>query len=163
MAAEETLRQAQKMEAVGQLTGGIAHAFNNMLQGVAGGLNMAGRRIMEGRAAEAGRYLDASREAVGRAAGLTRRLLAFARRQRLDPKPVDADGLVAGLADLIRRTMGPAVALDLRLRDGCWSVLCDQNELESAMLNLCINARDAMPEGRRLRIGTEDVCLSAAD
>ncbi|WP_424140707.1 PAS domain S-box protein [Roseomonas chloroacetimidivorans] len=162
-AAEETLRQAQKMEAVGQLTGGIAHDFNNMLQGVAGGLDMARRRIEEGRTAEAGRYLDASRTAVGRAAGLTRRLLAFARRQRLDRKAVDADGLVAGMADLIRRTMGPAIGVELRLRDGAGSVLCDPNELESALLNLCINARDAMPQGGRLTIGTANVGLSAAD
>jgi PAS domain S-box-containing protein len=163
MGAEETIRQAQKMEAVGQLTGGIAHDFNNMLQGVAGGLEMARRRIAEGRAAEAGRYLDAAREAAERAAGLTRRLLAFARRQRLEPKPLSADGLVAGLAELIRRTMGPAIGVDVRLRDGAGSVLCDANELESAILNLCINARDAMSEGGRLAIGTEEVELSAAD
>ena len=161
MAAEENLRQAQKMEAVGQLTGGIAHDFNNMLQGIAGGLDMAQRRIAEGRSREVGRYLDASREAVGRAAGLTRRLLAFARRQRLEPRPVDADELVAGLADLIRRTVGPGIMLQLRLRDGIGRVLCDANELESALLNLCINARDAMPEGGRLTIGTEVVRLSA--
>jgi PAS domain S-box-containing protein len=163
MAAEETLRQAQKMEALGQLTGGIAHDFNNMLQGVVGGLDMARRRIGAGRAEEAGRYLDASREAVGRAAGLTRRLLAFARRQRLEPKPFDVDGLVAGLADLIRRTMGPGIGLELKLRDGTGSVLCDANELESALLNLCINARDAMPEGGRLTISTEDARLSVVD
>ncbi|GAA0603357.1 PAS domain-containing protein [Craurococcus roseus] len=163
MAAEETLRQAQKMEAVGQLTGGIAHDFNNMLQGVAGGLEMARRRVAEGRAGEAGRYLDAARGAVDRAAGLTRRLLAFARRQRLDPKPVDADALVAGMADLIRRAVGPGVGLELRLRDGTGSVVCDANELESALLNLCINARDAMPGGGRLLVGTEEVRLSAAD
>src|SRR5215213_1214469 len=118
MAAEETLRHAQKMEAVGQLTGGVAHDFNNMLQGVAGGLDMARRRMEAGRLDEAARYLDAAREAAGRAGGLTRRLLAFARRQRLDPKPVDPDGLVAGLADLVRRTVGPGIGLELRLRDG---------------------------------------------
>jgi PAS domain S-box-containing protein len=161
--AEETLRQAQKMEAMGQLTGGIAHDFNNMLQGVAGGLETARRRIAQGRADEAERYLDMAREAVGRAAGLTRRLLAFARRQRLDPKPVDPDGLVAGIADLIRRTVGPGVKVELDLRDSLWGVLCDANELESALLNLCINARDAMPEGGRLTIGTADAELTAAD
>jgi signal transduction histidine kinase len=110
-----------------------------------------------------GGYLDAAREAAGRAAGLTQRLLAFARRQRLEPKPVDAEGLVAGLADLFRRTMGPGIALELRLRDGAGSVLCDPNELESVLLNLCINARDAMPESGRLLIGTEDARLAAAD
>jgi PAS domain S-box-containing protein len=163
MTAEETLRQAQKMEAVGQLTGGIAHDFNNMLQGVTGGLDMARRRVAEGRAEAALRYLDAAREAAARAAGLTRRLLAFARRQQLDPKPVDADGLVAGLAELIHRTVGPEVALELRLRGGVGSVVCDPNELESALLNLCINARDAMPGGGRLAIGTEPVQQSPAD
>ncbi|MFC7478252.1 PAS domain S-box protein [Dankookia sp. GCM10030260] len=163
MAAEETLRQAQKMEAVGQLTGGIAHDFNNMLQGVTGGLGMARRRVAEGQTGEALRYLDAVRDAAERAAGLTRRLLAFARRRPLEPKPVDTDGLVSGLADLIRRTVGPGITVDLRLRDGAGSVMCDPNEMESALLNLCINARDAMPEGGRLTIGTEDLRLSAAD
>jgi signal transduction histidine kinase len=129
----------------------------------ADGVRAARRRVAEGRAGEAGRYLDVAREAVSRAAGLTHRLLAFARRQHLDPKPVDADGLIAGLADLIRRTMGPGIGLEFKLRDGTGSVLCDPNELESALLNLCINARDAMPEGGRLTIGTEVVRLSAAD
>ena len=163
MAAEETLRQAQKMEAVGQLTGGIAHDFNNMLQGVGGAVEMARRRIEAGRPDEAERYLDAARQASHRAAGLTRRLLAFARRQRLDPKPVDPDALVAGMAELVRRTVGPGIRLELDLRGGAGSVLCDAGELESALLNLCINARDAMPEGGRLLIGTEDVRLSPSD
>jgi CheY-like chemotaxis protein len=109
------------------------------------------------------RFLDLARQSVDRAAGLTRRLLAFARRQRLEPKRVDPDALVAGMADLIRRTMGPPIHLELHLRDGRAPVLCDPSELESALLNLCINARDAMPEGGRLTIGTEDVRLSAAD
>jgi PAS domain S-box-containing protein len=161
--AEAALRQAQKMEAVGQLTGGIAHDFNNMLQGIAGSLDMARRRAGEGRTAEVLRYLDPARQSVDRAAGLTRRLLAFARRQRLEPKPVDPDAMVAGMADLIRRTVGPAIRLDLHLRDGRARVLCDPTELESALLNLCINARDAMPEGGRLSIATEDIRLSQAD
>ncbi|MDJ0391626.1 PAS domain S-box protein [Roseomonas sp. E05] len=163
MAAEENLRQAQKMEAVGQLTGGIAHDFNNMLQGIAGGLDMAQHRIARGRAAEATRHLEAARSALERAAGLTRRLLAFARRQHLDPKPLPPSGLVAGMADLIRRTMGPGIRVELKLHNGTGSVLCDANELESALLNLCINARDAMPEGGRLTIATEEVRLSAAE
>ena len=162
-AAEETLRQAQKMEAVGQLTGGIAHDFNNMLQGVSGAVEMARRRMGAGRLDDAARYLDVARDAAGRAAGLTRRLLAFARRQRLEPKPVDADALVAGMAELIRRTVGPGIEVELRLLDGGGTVLCDPNELESALLNLCINARDAMPEGGRLVVGMEDTRLSAAD
>jgi PAS domain S-box-containing protein len=163
MAAEGALRQAQKMEAVGQLTGGIAHDFNNMLQGVAGAVNMARRRVADGRADEAGRYLDAARDATGRAAGLTRRLLAFARRQRLDPKVLEPDALAASMADLVRRTVGPGVELRLEVGGSIGSVLCDPNELESALLNLCINARDAMPEGGRLTIGTKDVRLSATE
>ena len=161
--AEESLRQAQKMEAVDQLTGGIAHDFNNMLQGVTGGLEMAKRRIVEGRGSDATRYLEAARDAADRAAGLTRRLLAFARHQPLERKPVHADRLVAGLAELIQRTVGPAVAVELRLLDGSGNVLCDPNELESALLNLCINARDAMLEGGRLSIGTDEVRLSASE
>ncbi|WP_052403026.1 PAS domain S-box protein, partial [Muricoccus aerilatus] len=163
MVAEESLRQAQKMEAVGQLTGGIAHDFNNMLQGVSGSVGMARRQIGQGNADRAVRYLDAAQGAVERAAGLTRRLLAFARRQRLETKPVDADGLVAGMADLIHRTVGPGIAVELRLRDGAGMVQCDANELENALLNLCINARDAMPEGGRLAIGTDEVSLTKED
>jgi PAS domain S-box-containing protein len=161
--AEEQLRQAQKMEAVGRLTGGIAHDFNNMLQGIAGSVEVARRRIEEDRATEAVHYLDTATEAMERAAGLTRRLLAFARRQRLEPRPVDPDGLVAGMAEMIRRTMGPGIRVELSLRDGAWGVLCDPNELENALLNLCINARDAMPGGGELLIGTDDAHLSAAD
>jgi PAS domain S-box-containing protein len=154
--AEEALRQSQKMEAVGRLTGGIAHDFNNMLQGIAGSVEIARRRIGEGRNNEALRFLNTTRVAVDRAAALTHRLLAFARRQRLDPRPVDPDGLIAGMAELIRRTMGPGIRVELNLRDGVWSVLCDPSELESALLNLCINARDAMPDGGKLIIGTAD-------
>ena len=161
--AEEALRQSQKMEAVGRLTGGIAHDFNNMLQGIAGSVEIARRRIREGRTADALRFLDTTRTAVDRAAALTHRLLAFARRQQLDPRPVDPDGLVAGMAELIRRTMGPGIRVELNLRDGAWNVLCDANELESALLNLCINARDAMPEGGRLTIGTSDAKLQPND
>ena len=161
--AEAKLRQSQKMEAVGQLTGGIAHDFNNMLQGVAGGVEMARRRVAAGQIEEVERYLRTVREAVERAAGLTRRLLAFARQQHLEPKPVDTDGLVAGMADLIRRAVGPGIALELRLRDGVGVVLCDPNELENVLLNLCINARDAMPDGGRLTLCTEDIDLTVAD
>ena len=162
-AAEATLRQVQKMEAVGQLTGGIAHDFNNMLQGIAGSVDMARRRTTEGRTGDVQRYLNMALQSVDRAAGLTRRLLAFARRQRLEPKSVDPDERVAGMADLIRRSVGPAVRLDLRLRDGRARVLCDPGELESALLNLCINARDAMPEGGQITIATADIRLSPWD
>ena len=161
--AEEALRQSQKIEAIGQLTGGIAHDFNNMLQGVAGGVEMASRRMNQGRTADALRFLEGARQGVERAAGLTRRLLAFARRQRLQPRALDPDALVAGMADLIRRTMGPAVGVELLLRHGIARVLCDPGELESALLNLCINARDAMPEGGRLTLSTDDVVLTAKD
>jgi PAS domain S-box-containing protein len=161
--AEEALRQSQKMEAVGQLTGGIAHDFNNMLQGIAGTVELARRRIRDGRTEDALHFLDTTRTAVDRAAALTHRLLAFARRQQLDPRPVDPDGLVAGMAELIRRTMGPGIRVELNLRDGAWGVLCDPNELESALLNLCINARDAMPDGGKLTIGTADEYLYPAD
>ncbi|MGA7329843.1 MAG: PAS domain S-box protein [Rhodomicrobium sp.] len=161
--AEAAVRQMQKMEAVGLLTGGIAHDFNNMLQGVAGSLQMATARAAQGRTADVVRFLDLARQTVDRAAGLTRRLLSFARRQRLEPKALDPDALVAGMADLIRRTVGPSVTLELHLRDGQARVLCDPGELESALLNLCINAHDAMPDGGRLIIGTEDVRLMAED
>ena len=150
------------MEAVGQLTGGIAHDFNNMLQAIGGGLDMLWRRVEQGRTAEAARFMENARQTVARAASLTHRLLAFARRQALQPEPVEPDTLVAGMAELIRRTVGPAVAVELRLGDGVWHVLCDPNQLENALLNLAINARDAMPDGGRItcRLSTEDLHLS---
>jgi PAS domain S-box-containing protein len=163
MAAEETLRQAQKMEAVGQLTGGIAHDFNNMLQGISGSLDLMQYRIEQGHAAEAGRFVDAARQTVERAAALTHRLLAFARRQTLDPKPVNADAMTRGMEELIRRTVGPGIQVELRLQDGSWAVQCDPNQLENVLLNLAINARDAMPEGGHLTIGTRHARLSATD
>jgi PAS domain S-box-containing protein len=161
--AEEALRQSQKMEAIGRLTGGIAHDFNNILQGIAGSVEIARRRAEDGRIADVQRFLDVTKTAVNRAGALTHRLLAFARRQRLDPRPVDPDGLVAGMAEMIRRAMGPGIRVELNLRDGAWGVLCDPNELENALLNLCINARDAMPEGGRLVIRTVDAHLNAED
>jgi PAS domain S-box-containing protein len=163
MAAEETLRQAQKMEAVGQLTGGIAHDFNNMLQGISGSLDLMQHRIEQGHAAEAGRFVDAARQTVERAAALTHRLLAFARRQTLDPKPVNADAMTRGMEELMRRTVGPGIQVELRLQDGSWAVQCDPNQLENVLLNLAINARDAMPEGGHLTIGTRHARLSATD
>jgi PAS domain S-box-containing protein len=162
-ASEERLHQAQKMEAVGQLTGGIAHDFNNMLQGIGGSLELMERRIAQGRTEELGRYITAARQAVDRAAGLTYRMLAFARRQSLQPRNVEPDSLIKGMEELIRRTVGPEIELDLRLRDGAWPALCDPNQLESALLNLAINARDAMPEGGSLTIATADRHLTEAD
>jgi PAS domain S-box-containing protein len=162
--AEEALRHTQKLEAVGQLTGGIAHDFNNMLQGVTGGLDMARRRIEQGRGADAARYLEAAQDAAQRAAALTRRLLAFARRQQLDPRLLDPAALIQGMGDLVRRTMGPSITveLELDLASGS-SVLCDPSELEGALLNLCINARDAMPDGGRLVIGTTTRSLGRSE
>ena len=148
---EAQLRQVQKMEAVGQLTGGIAHDFNNLLAAISGSLERIQLRISQGRAEEATRHLAASRAAIERAAALTHRLLAFARRQALDPRSVDIGELVEGMADLLRRTLGPAVRVEI-IGVPAWPVLCDPNQLESAILNLCINARDAMPGGGRLTL-----------
>ncbi len=162
-AAEERLRHSNKMEAIGQLTGGMAHDFNNMLQGVGGCLDMMERRIAQGRAQEVSRYLPPARQAIDRAANLTSRMLAFARRQALQPQLVDPDELVRGMEELIRRTIGPGIELTLELHDGAWLIMCDPNQLESAVLNVSINARDAMPAGGHLRIATADHIVGAAE
>jgi PAS domain S-box-containing protein len=154
MQLEEQLRQAQKMEAVGQLTGGLAHDFNNLLTGIAGSLELLQIRMTQGRHTEVDRYVSAAQGACKRAAALTHRLLAFSRRQTLDPKPTDVNRLVAGMEELIRRTVGPAVTVEVVTAIGLWPTLIDPNQLESALLNLCINARDAMPDGGRLTIET---------
>ncbi len=154
MAAEEALRQSQKMEAVGQLTGGIAHDFNNLLTGITGSLELLGIRIAQGRLNDVERYSLAAQGAAKRAAALTHRLLAFSRRQTLDPKPTDANRLVSGLEDLVRRTVGPEIVVEVVESVGLWATLVDPNQLENALLNLCINARDAMPDGGRLTIET---------
>ncbi|MDB5688255.1 MAG: sensor histidine kinase [Sphingomonas bacterium] len=151
---EEQLRQSQKMEAVGQLTGGIAHDFNNLLQGITGSLDIIQRRIAQGRTADIDRFITGAATSANRAAALTHRLLAFSRRQPLDPKPVRANPLVSSMEDLLRRTLGEQVSLELVLAGGLWLTLCDPNQLENAILNLCINARDAMPNGGQLTIET---------
>ncbi|BAM90082.1 sensor histidine kinase [Bradyrhizobium oligotrophicum S58] len=157
--AEEALRQSQKMEAVGQLTGGIAHDFNNLLTGIMGSLEMLQTRVRQGRFSEIDRYVAAAQGASKRAAGLTHRLLAFSRRQTLDPKPTDVNRLVMGMEELVRRTVGPQITLEVVTAGGLWPALIDPSQLESALLNLCINARDAMPEGGRITIETANKWL----
>nr|WP_271086364.1 ATP-binding protein [Brevundimonas sp. NIBR11] len=153
--AHEALRQSQKMEAVGQLTGGIAHDFNNLLAGISGSLELLGKRLSEGRLNGMERYIDAAQGSAQRAASLTQRLLAFSRRQTLDPKPTDVNRLITGMDDLIRRSIGPDIELEVVGAGGLWATRIDQSQLENALLNLCINARDAMaPGGGRLTIET---------
>ncbi len=151
---ESQLRQAQKMEAVGQLTGGLAHDFNNLLTGIGGSLELMQTRAAQGRFADVDRYLSAAQASVRRAAALTHRLLAFSRRQTLDPKPVDPNRLLPGIEELIRRAVGPQVEVEFIGAAGAWPVLVDPHQLENAVLNLSINARDAMPNGGKLTIET---------
>jgi PAS domain S-box-containing protein len=160
--AQEALRQAQKMEAVGQLTGGIAHDFNNLLTGVIGSLDMMQRQIAKGETAKIERYASTAMTSANRAAALTHRLLAFSRRQPLDPKPVDANRLVTGMEELLRRTIGESIDLGIVTAGGLWQTLCDPHQLESAILNLAINARDAMPGGGVLTIETCNAHLDSA-
>ncbi len=156
---EDQLRQAQKMEALGQLTGGIAHDFNNLLTGVIGSLDIVRRRIDAGRTEDLPRFMDAATTSAQRAAALTHRLLAFARRQSLDSRPTDVNALVAGLEELMHRTLGEAVSLKTVMSAGLWPAMTDANQLENAILNLAINARDAMPDGGQLTIETANTRL----
>ncbi|WP_020173866.1 CHASE3 domain-containing protein [Methyloferula stellata] len=155
----DQLRQAQKMEAVGQLTGGIAHDFNNMLAIVIGSLNLLKRRLDRGETSDAAQLMDSALEGATRAAGLTNRLLAFSRQQALTPEPIDPNKFVSGLSDLLRRTLGEAIQIEIVLAGGLWKTHADANQLESAILNLCINARDAMPDGGKLTIETLNAYL----
>jgi PAS domain S-box-containing protein len=152
--AQEALRQSQKMEAVGQLTGGLAHDFNNLLAGISGSLELLSHRLTQGRYGEMERYIAAAQGASKRAAALTHRLLAFARRQTLDAKPLSINRIAVDMEELIRRTVGPAINTEIVQAGGLWSVKIDANQLENALLNLCINARDAMPDGGALMIET---------
>ena len=161
-AAEDALRQSQKMEAVGQLTGGIAHDFNNLLQGITGSLDLVQKRIGQGRLSELDRFISGAMNSANRASALTHRLLAFSRRQPLDPRPVRANPLVSSMEDLLRRTLGEGIELELVLSGGLWTTRCDPNQLESAILNLAINARDAMPDGGVLTIETSNAHLDRA-
>ncbi|MEO5881253.1 MAG: ATP-binding protein, partial [Caldimonas sp.] len=158
-AAESALRQAQKMEAVGQLTGGLAHDFNNLLAAISGSIEVVAKSVAQGRLENVERFSTIGRGAVRRAAALTHRLLAFSRQQVLDPKAININRLVADMEDLIRRTVGPEVELEVVGAGGLWPTLVDPNQLENALLNLCINARDAMPEGGRLTIETANKWL----
>jgi PAS domain S-box-containing protein len=160
-ATEEALLQSQKMEAVGQLTGGIAHDFNNLLTGIVGSLDLLQTRLGQGRTDNAARYINAAMTSANRAAALTHRLLAFARRQPLIPKNVDVNALVVSLEDLLRRTIGETIDLQITAPDDLWCTLCDPNQLESALLNLAINARDAMPDGGRLAISTANARIGS--
>ena len=157
--AEDALRQAQKMEAIGQLTGGIAHDFNNLLQGITGSLELMRIRAVKGDAEEFDRYIEIAMGSANRAAVLTHRLLAFSRRQTLDPKPTDLNRLVAGMKDLLHSTLAPNIRLQTSLTAEPWITLCDPHQLENALLNLVVNARDAMPDGGHLLIETTNTVL----
>jgi signal transduction histidine kinase/ActR/RegA family two-component response regulator len=153
-ATEDVLRQAQKMEAVGQLTGGLAHDFNNLLAGISGSLELMQTRVQQGRLADVDRYMTAAQGAVKRAANLTHRLLAFSRRQTLDPRPTDVNRLVGDMQELIQRSVGPGIKIEVVRASDAWPALVDPSQLENALLNLCINARDAMPDGGSIIVET---------
>jgi PAS domain S-box-containing protein len=154
MQAEEKLRQSQKMEAVGQLTGGLAHDFNNLLAGISAALELMQKRIAQDRLKDVDKYMVIAQDAARRAAALTHRLLAFSRRQTLDPRPTDVNSLVDGMSELIQRTVGPSIRLKTHAAAELWPALVDASQLENALLNLCINARDAMPDGGRITVET---------
>jgi PAS domain S-box-containing protein len=158
-ASEDQLRQSQKLDALGQLTGGVAHDFNNLLTGISGSLEILQTRLAHGQLTDVDRFITAAQGASKRAAALTHRLLAFSRRQTLDPKPTNANRLIEGMEDLVRRTVGPSIEVETVLAEDLWITLCDASQLENAVLNLCINARDAMPDGGRLTIETVNTSL----
>jgi signal transduction histidine kinase/ActR/RegA family two-component response regulator len=158
---EEQLRQSQKMEAVGRLTGGVAHDFNNLLTVVMGSLDLLKRRLKDGDERQM-RLVDNALEGANRAASLTHRLLAFSRQQPLEPKALDANKLVSGMSELLRRTLGESIEIETVLAGGLWPTFADPNQLESALLNLAVNARDAMPDGGKLTIETANGHLDEA-
>jgi signal transduction histidine kinase/CheY-like chemotaxis protein len=161
-AAEAQLRQIHKMDAVGQLTGGIAHDFNNMLAVVVGGLDLARRRLTH-ETSEVRRHIDNAMEGATRAAALTRRLLAFARAEPLLPEGIVPASLIAGMSDLLDRTLGERIRVETRLGGSSWTIWCDPSQLENAILNLAVNARDAMDGEGRLLVATSDVTLAAGE
>jgi PAS domain S-box-containing protein len=160
-ATEEALLQSQKMEAVGQLTGGIAHDFNNLLTGIVGSLDLMQTRLNQGRTENVARYINAAMTSANRAAALTHRLLAFARRQPLIPKSIDVNQLVVSLEDLLRRTIGETIDLRIAASDELWSTLTEPNPHDSALHNPAINSPDAMPDGGRLTIATSNARLDS--
>ncbi|WP_263259684.1 ATP-binding protein [Pseudomonas oryzihabitans] len=155
--AQQALHQAQKMEAIGQLTGGIAHDFNNLLAGIIGSLELIERRLQQQRTDQLDRLLGGAQAYAARAASLTQRLLAFSRRQTLEPKPTDVNELMLAMEELIRRSVGPAIDVQAEPAEPLWSTVIDAVQLESALLNLAINARDAMPQGGQLRLSTANL------
>jgi PAS domain S-box-containing protein len=160
-ATESQLRQMQKMEAVGQLTGGIAHDFNNMLAVVIGSLSMMQKRMARGET-DVARYIESAMDGASRAATLTKRLLAFSRQQALAPEVLDANRMVEGMSEMLRRTLGGGIRLQIALAGELWLTHADPGQLENALLNLAVNARDAMPDGGHLRIETDNVRLDDA-
>jgi signal transduction histidine kinase len=159
---QEALRQSQKMEAVGQLTGGIAHDFNNLLAGISGCLEMMQKKLSQRRFGDLDRYVTVAQGAVQRGAALTHRLLAFSRRQVLAPKATDVNALIAGMHELIQRAVGPSIRLRVSGDQALWPALIDPGQLENALLNLCINSRDAMPNGGRISIEASNETVEAA-
>ena len=157
--AEEALRQSQKMEAIGQLSGGIAHDFNNLITIILGNLRLLRRRIAQGRT-DVQSYIDAATETLNRAAALTQRILAFSRQQPLSPLATDVNQLLVGMADLLRHSVGDLVKFDWRL-EADWPIFCDNQQLETVILNVAINARDAMPDGGTVGVETANLCLSS--
>ena len=157
--SREQLFQSQKMEAVGQLTGGLAHDFNNLLAGISGSLDLLKLRVSQGRISELDRYITTAKGSADRAAALTHRMLAFARRQALDPRPTDPHRLIGGMEELVQRTVGPQTRVRTSFATAPWIILCDPNQLENAILNLCINARDAMPDGGEILVAVANIAL----
>src|SRR5690606_22431821 len=159
---EEALRQSQKMEAIGQLTGGIAHDFNNHLQGITGSLDVIRKLVALGRIGEIDRFLKAAMDSAYRAASLTHRLLAFSRQQPIDPRPLNVNELILSTQEMLHRTIGETVQTTFVAPDDLWLVRCDANQLENAILNLAINARDAMPDGGMLTLEMSNEVLDTA-
>ncbi|KKY52510.1 histidine kinase [Pseudomonas amygdali pv. tabaci str. ATCC 11528] len=156
---EDALRHSQKMDAVGQLTGGIAHDFNNLLAGISGSLELITKRLAQGRVGDVDRYVSVAQGAVRRAASLTHRLLAFSRRQNLSPRVTNVNVLIQDMEELIARTVGPEIDIKVVAHDDLWPALIDHAQLESSLLNLCLNARDAMPSGGRIVIETANASI----